>query len=76
MSELEYEIAVDQIFATLEAHYREADNDLLSDTSPEYLRSGSVYLIFDKQSQAWDLVDPIAERLKQQAERNEKNAEQ
>ena len=76
LSELEYEIAVDQIFATLEAHYRDADNDLLSDTSPEYLRGGSVYLIFDKQSQAWDLVDPIAERLKQQAERNEKNAEQ
>lgn len=35
LSELEYEIAVDQIFATLETHYCEAGNDLLSDTPPE-----------------------------------------
>ncbi len=72
LSELEYEIAVDKIFSTLESHYHDDDCNLLSDTSPDLLRGGSLFLIFDKQEQTWNLVDPIAERLKQQAERDAK----
>lgn len=74
LPENEYEKCIEKIFSLLHEHHLSENNEdhlSLAITEVSNLGTREVYLLYNPESSEWELVDPIKETLKRQADENQ-----